>query len=388
MDTHDHYSSVKKTILLFTDWYEPGYKAGGPIRSCVNFVQQMKEDYSIFIFTTDRDLDATTPYPGVVVDQWTTQEKNVQIFYASPGFLSWKNIRQQLKIVHPDFIYLNSMFSRFFTIYPLLQAGKGQLPGKIILAPRGMLKQSALQFKQQKKTIYLSLFKWLGLHKGIRFHVTDSTESADVRRQFGESASTHLVSNFPGSVTDYPGSLSKKPGMVSIIFVGRIHPIKNLDYLLEILPQLTGNISLTVVGNEEDQAFAQHCKNLADKFPATITVDFAGEIPNHQLGALIAQHHIFALPTRGENFGHAIFEALRAGRPVLISDQTPWRNLPKRKAGWDLPLDNKNAFTAALQQAIDLDQATYNEWSIGAWQYVKDQVQQSDLKTAYYKLFS
>ena len=41
----------------------------------------------------------------------------------------------------------------------------------------------------------------------------------------------------------------------------------------------------------------------------------------------IARSDVFLLPTGGENFGHAIFEALSCGVPVLISDQTPWRGL-------------------------------------------------------------
>ncbi len=54
-----------KKILVCCDWYEPGFKAGGPIRSCVNFVNQMKEDYQIYVLTSDRDLDEQAPYEGI-----------------------------------------------------------------------------------------------------------------------------------------------------------------------------------------------------------------------------------------------------------------------------------------------------------------------------------
>ena len=60
----------RKKILLFADWYEPGYKAGGPIRSCVNFVRQMQPDYRIYVFTSDRDLGSSFPYPDVKTDKW------------------------------------------------------------------------------------------------------------------------------------------------------------------------------------------------------------------------------------------------------------------------------------------------------------------------------
>ena len=54
----------KKKILLFTDWYEPGYKAGGPIQSTRNFVVAMHELYSISVITSDTDLGETKPYEG------------------------------------------------------------------------------------------------------------------------------------------------------------------------------------------------------------------------------------------------------------------------------------------------------------------------------------
>jgi glycosyltransferase involved in cell wall biosynthesis len=58
-------------------------------------------------------------------------------------------------------------------------------------------------------------------------------------------------------------------------------------------------------------------------------------------------------PTLGENYGHVICEALNAGCPVLISNQTPWRNLQEKGVGWDFPLEEEERFTATLQQCVD-----------------------------------
>src|SRR5689334_4388168 len=150
--------SMNKTILVFADWFEPGFKAGGPIRSCVHFVHQMKERYNIYVFTTDRDLNDTVPYNNIEPDKWLAYDKEVQVFYCSPPQLSWSNIQKQEKDIQPDFIYLNSMYSRYFTIYPLLMQRLGLISSKIILAPRGMLKESAVQFKSSKKKLFLWAF--------------------------------------------------------------------------------------------------------------------------------------------------------------------------------------------------------------------------------------
>ena len=71
--------------------------------------------------------------------------------------------------------------------------------------------------------------------------------------------------------------------------------------------------------------------------------------------ATLAGYDLFLLPTRGENFGHAIFDALEVGLPVLISDQTPWRDLERIGAGWSLPLADPDRFAATIDRLATLE---------------------------------
>ncbi len=79
---------------------------------------------------------------------------------------------------------------------------------------------------------------------------------------------------------------------------------------------------------------------------------------------------------------------MAAGKPVLISDQTPWRNLSTAQAGWDVPLQQPDKYTNALQQAVGFNQSEYDALSKGAWQFVRQFVQQSELTKAYNNIFS
>jgi glycosyltransferase involved in cell wall biosynthesis len=279
------------------------------------------------------------------------------------------------------------MYSRYFAVYPLMMRRMGLISQKIILAPRGMLKASALQFRKTKKKVFLRLFRLLRIPGLLQFHATDLTEQNDVRKQFGERVAVTVAPNLGATVPPYAGTITKRTQELSIVFTGRLHPIKNLDYLLELLPALAGSISLTVVGSEENRQYVALCKSLAAKLRPGINVQFVGEIPNKRLPGILHQHHIFALPTQGENFGHAIFEALAAGKPALISDQTPWQNLYEKKAGWVIDLKQKELFIKALQQAIDFNQEQYNEWSLGAWQHAVQFAQQPEVKELYSNLF-
>lgn len=375
---------------MFTDWFEPGFKAGGPIRSCVNFARHMKDTHQVYVFTSDRDLGSESGYPGIETDRWITFEERILVYYCSPQALTWQNIKHQCLQIRPDFLYLNSMYSLHFTIYPLLitQTKRKKLSARVILAPRGMLKESALYYKRNKKKVFLSLFFLAGFHRKVIFHATDPKEVADVKKLFGAKTRIAEAGNFPGYVEKYRGDLLKQKGLLKVVFIGRLHPIKNLDFLLKLLPSVNGKVVLTVVGGEEDKQYAQICRNIARDLKRDITVKFAGEIPNKEIRSVLDDHHLFALPTNGENFGHAIFEALAAGKPVLISDQTPWKDLQSKKAGWDLPLQAPELFTRAMQQAVDFTQEDFNDWSWHAWKYVDEQAKNNNLQSAYQKLFN
>jgi glycosyltransferase involved in cell wall biosynthesis len=383
----DGFISNKQKILVMIDWFWPGYKAGGPISAAVNFIKYMQHDYELYIFTSDRDLNDSSPYEGITINTWLNYE-NCKVFYSSPSNLSWKSIDNIIQQIKPDFVYLNSLFSRYFTIYPLLLYKKRNFSAKVILAPRGMLRVSALQFKSFKKKIFLFGFKRFGFHKSIFFQATDETEYNDIRTHFGVRTNVSLAGDFPIQVPEYAGSINKEPGQLKIIFVGRLHPIKQLDFLLRLLHGLKGDILLTIAGDEEDKIYVESCKKIMQTFSSNIKVVFKGGVPGQQLPGLLAQHHIFALPTKGENFGHAIFEALAQGRPVLISDQTPWLQLAAYKAGWDLPLAEPAAFRTVVEQAVAMDQQAYDEWSKAAWKFASNYIKQSNLITTYKNLFN
>jgi glycosyltransferase involved in cell wall biosynthesis len=373
-----------KKILVMTDWYEPGFKAGGPIRSCVNFAAHMKSRYEIFILTGDRDLGDSTPYKEIKVGSWL-QADGVNIFYASPAEQSYASLKKIIADVNPDYIYLNSLFSRRFTIFPILMQWLGSLKGRLVLAPRGMLKASALNFKKAKKTIYLLLFRLVGIQKKILWQATDSQERQDILQKF-PNAQIIEAANFSAPVLLQAKPIVKTSGTLRMIFVGRIHPIKNLDYLLCRINETKADIQLDIVGSLEDAAYWKRCQEQISRFG--LKVNFMGELNHDRLLSVLERSHIFALPTTGENFGHAIFEAFAAGRPALISDQTPWRNLSEAMAGWDIPLDNTAEFRAAIESALNWDQINYDQWSRSAWNFAVKNVDSDGLMNTYKKLFS
>lgn len=377
----------KYKILLMIDWFDPAFKAGGPIRSCINFINCFQNDFELFVFTGCYDLGSTEILQGIEPGKWNIYNGKAQVFYALPKQLNRISIADLVNELEPDYIYLNSMFSLKFSLLPLWLKKSGRIQSSIILAPRGMLKKSALAFKPVKKKLFLLLSRITGLQNLVTFQATDTQEQLDIN-QFFPKATIVLASNLPGVVAEQPMFIEKKSGTLSIIFVGRIHPIKNLAYLLTIIAPLQGEISLTIIGAKEDPAYWEDCSQLVNKLPSTISASFLGEQTHDFILSQIEKHHLFVLPTQGENFGHAIFEALALGRPVMISDQTPWRNLKEKNAGWDIPLDQPQKFKEAFHQAIQWNQNEFDAWSTAALSVAKNLTEQTDLKSNYFKLFS
>lgn len=375
-------------ILLFTDWYAPGFKGGGPIRSAVNFAGEMCRDYDIYICTTDRDLGDTEPYADIEADKWTRRE-TIYIFYASPQWLGWRNIKNLIRTVAPDFIYLNSMYSRFFTIYPLLLHRVSKISSQIILAPRGMLQEGAMQYKTRKKKLFLEILQNLHVLKNASGHATDEQEKRDISTHLPDISNVKVIPNFSSSPHAYKMAL-KKAGEINLVFISRISSKKNLTFLLAVLGRITGSIimNLTIRGSIEDESYWEECKTLINKLPGNIRVYYDGPVENEKVSSIIQQHHLFVLPTFGENFGHAIFEALAAGRPVLISDQTPWRHLERQHAGWDLPLEDFGAFINVIESVAQMDNTAFEQWSRGAWEYANTHSENEKLREQYKKLFS
>ena len=379
-----------KRILVFADWYEPGYKAGGPIQSARNFVIGMAGLFQVAVLTTDTDLGETYPYPDIPANQWVSRPPGIRIYYATRKLLNSALLLELIDSQKPDFIYLNSMYSTRLTILPLLLLWRKKIQAKVVLSPRGMLRESAIRSKSTRKKIFISLLNRLGIPENIHFHATDEQEKKDIHRYFPRAGRVVLIPNFSATLPQGLSFLEKVPGRLRCVFISRIMGIKNILFFLQVLQSVPISIllELAIYGEVEDAAYWQESQKQIQSLPKHIQVNYHGPLPHAQVIPTLEQHHIFVLPTRGENFGHAIYEALTAGRPVLISDKTPWLGLREKEIGWDLSLDEPASWLKAVEEAAGFDQSTYNRWSARCREFAGDHQEKSDLKKEYIKLFT
>jgi glycosyltransferase involved in cell wall biosynthesis len=360
-------------ILTFVGSYLPGYKAGGPIRTLSNMVESLSDDYVFKIITRDRDLGDDHPYPGIKQNEWN-EVGHSQVYYLDYANLSFLNIIRLVKKTPYDVIYFNSFFSWDFTIKPLLLRWIKLIPPTtpIVVAPRGEFSAGALALKTFKKKLYISTVKILRLYKNVIWQASSEHEKEDILRIIGKDTDVFIAPDVPAPIGK--GNFlrvvnHKKPGIIKCIFLSRIARMKNLQVALDILKNIKGRVEFNIYGPLEDIAYWRECQESIRKLPKNIYVNYRGLIPHEEVGAVFSEHHLFLFPTLGENFGHVIIESLVAGCPVLISDQTPWRNLEQEGVGWDLPLDRLEVFQQVLQKCVDMGEEEFRQLSRRATEY-------------------
>jgi glycosyltransferase involved in cell wall biosynthesis len=172
-----------------------------------------------------------------------------------------------------------------------------------------------------------------------------------------------------------------------IAFFGRITPVKNVHFMIDVLARIRTSATADLYGPIEDEDYWAHCLTAIEALPPHVTVTAKGCIANEDVPATVAGYDLFFLPTLGENFGHAINEALGAGVPALISDRTPWQALESHEAGWSLPLDKPDAFVRAIDAFAVLDEAGRLRLRRGARRLAERRFAESDAIAAHRAMF-
>ncbi len=356
---------ARPKFLIMADWYLPGYKSGGPVRTIASVVERFGDQFDLRVITRDRDCGDTEPYQDVRSDCWTRVGK-AQVWYASR--VSLATIRTLVRDVDPQVIYLNSFFSILSRRILLLRMCRLMPVAKIVMAPRGELSPAALKIKWLRKRLYLLLCNSTSLLSGILWQASSELERQQIGEVSGVMAEIHVASDLKVEhIPEFtvPGR-HKCVGHACFVFLSRISRIKNLEQVLRLLAGISGTVELDIYGPLEDRKYWRGCERAIGKMPTSVRVRYCGSVPHDQSAVTISQYHFFVLPTLGENFGHAILEALIAGCPVLISDRTPWTGLVEKKAGWDLPVDALEQWHSVLQRCVDMGQSDYDELSAGA----------------------
>jgi glycosyltransferase involved in cell wall biosynthesis len=367
-------------VFISIPWFLPSYKAGGPIQSIANLVNNCTEGITYYIFCSNKDLNNETNV-GKPFNEWVMHNKHTYVWYDT-GFMLRNNLLVEIKKIQPDILYIIGLFNWDYNIIPLLYG----TAKKRILSVRGMLHPGALSQKSIKKKIYLALLKLIKIKKNISFHATNNEEANYITNVFGSDCKVNVAGNFSKAI-QLTNSLQKKEKVLKLITIALISPMKNHLLVLQALSNCTGNIEYNIYGPIKAAEYWELCKKQLALLPTNIKVQYHGEINPELVENVLAQNHVFIMPSKSENFGHALVEALSTGKPIITSHGTPWNNLLDNKAGVNCNEDVQS-ITHAINFFCEMNAGTYEQFSDGAIQYALQKNNKDALHHQYQQMFT
>ena len=289
-------------------------------------------------------LAARGDVPGVVLDihsQWSFPAK----FAVSPSLA--RALARKSALV--DIVHNHSLWSMVN-----LAAG-WVVPGhraKLVTSPRGTLSAWALSRSRGLKRLLWPLQRRV-LSRADLLHATSEVELQEIRAQ-GFAAPVAIIPNGI-DLPDLPPAKKAAPNELrTLLYLGRIHPIKGLDRLLEAWVRLQPQYPewRLVIAGRGEHAHVDEVNELAVRLGVQ-RVEFTGPLYGNAKAAAYFAAELFVLPTHSENFGMVVAEALAHGCPAVVSRGAPWAGLEEEGCGWWV--DNSvpsmvEALSAAMQQ--------------------------------------
>lgn len=366
----------RPVILVFSDFYLPGYKSGGSMRTLVNTIDRLGRRYDFRVVTRDHDGKSDkTPYSEVEINGWNSIG-DATVKYLSRNRISLGEVQRIINEVLPDTIYTNSYFSTFTIFVLLLRKFRRIKNVPIIVAPEGEISSAGLELKRGKKRLFMGAASALRIYDDIIWKATSELEASDVKGLGVKEAKIFVAPNLPPRDILPNYSQERKPtkeaGRVRLVYLSRIHPVKNLRFVLEILSRVSGRVELDVFGPiDADREYVEECYRLVEKLPETVTVQFKGGVEHDAVPQTLFDYEFFILASLTENFGHVFLEALASGCPLVISDRTPWVGLEDLGVGWDLSLDQRDRWVEILDRCVGMGAKEYAKFSEQARNYAE-----------------
>jgi glycosyltransferase involved in cell wall biosynthesis len=239
---------------------------------------------------------------------------------------------------------------------------------KVIISPHGLLEPQALLAQSWKKSIVRFLYENSNLKKSSCLVACSEKEASNLSSLNFDVPIAILPNgideNFIKEKTTFQERIlfrktKKIPQEKKILlFISRIHPIKGLPFLLRLILKMKTEIKdadwILVIAGINEKNHEQSLKNFVEKYFLGDIVKFVGPVYGRDKILLYDNASAFVLPSKSENFGIVVIEALARGIPVIASTNTPWSDLTEFKCGWWVKR-NEQDFLITLKNLLKLN---------------------------------
>ena len=312
-------------ILHVVPTYLPATRYGGPIYSVHGLCSALaSNDLSVSVYTTSVD----GPDNSNVDHGRAYLKDDVEIFYFESKYLRRIYYSAQLSgalqenICNFDLLHLHSIF-----LYPTNIAARIARRNHVpyVLSPRGMLEKGLIRSKSSivKKT-WLALIEKKTIENASLIHITSDRESRELDKFNYDFPDRVMIPNGVSGVLCENDRKNVASNRFQILFLGRVNWKKQIDKIIQSLKYIDFEIKLVIAGNDEEGYRSILNKLIIDlglNSEEKIQIDFTGEVNNAQKKHLYLNSDAMLLPSKSENFGNTVIEALAMGCPVIVTPE-------------------------------------------------------------------
>jgi glycosyltransferase involved in cell wall biosynthesis len=353
-------------ILQVTQAYYPFNERGGPaikVRSIARVLAGLGN--KVTVLTADLGFGPREIEAAKVVgdpDGWRTDLDGVEVVYfktrchyrnltINPGILRF--CRRHLKEF--DIVHIYGLYD---TLGPAVGRYCRRLGIPYFLEPLGMTRSIDRGFllkriwKRLGKNYLAHASKWIS---------TSCLERHDLSAE-GVPSEKVLLRYNGIDLNDFKklppvGAFRKSVGIANndpiILFLGRLIPRKGADLLIEALPQIGDeNVKLVIVGPEGESGYQTFLRDTAKSLGVSHQVLFPGPLYEDMQKEAYVDATVFALPSRYENFGNTVAEAIACGTPAVVSDRCGIAPLIDQRAGLVTSYDSQ-AVARTLKELLN-----------------------------------
>jgi len=345
-------------ILFFIGSFFPA-QDGGPNNSIYWIAKHLKNNKNV------KNVDVLTFYKGL-------SPKNIKKYNINPNKFStidginiiyfkyyfFRILSPHLlyyiffKLKKYNFAHLNSVF-----FFPNLLFSLSLILNKIpyCISLRGELENGAIIYKKKIKIFYIKLFARFFLEKSKFIHITSKKEKSQAKHFLKSEKKFILLPN----IIDIPTINKVKLNKKNLLYLGRIHPKKNLETVISSFSQVSKSIhykiKFIIVGTG-DLKYINKLKNYAKKLKIEDRIIFTGFKDQFKKLYYFKNAKYLILASHSENFGNVILEAISNSTPVIVSDNLPWKIIKEYNLGFYFKIKELNQI---LVEAFNIDHKKY-----------------------------
>ena len=377
-----------KKILIVIGHYLPGYRSGGPQRTVENLCAAFEKRAEIYILTLNRDFGIQEQY-DVPTNIWL-KRYGVNVMYVNEKDFGYRLFSAMF--AQFENIYTCSLFARSTYLNMIVNRSNNKGTHNFYVAPMGVFSKGAIEVKFIKKMSFLRLCSTFGLFDNVIWSFSSIDEFNDAKNVIGEKCiKKYVIAEDLPTKIDFENSRrslhTKEPGILKIVFMSRIVPKKNLQFAVDCLNfAIEGSVIFDIYGTLEDEEYWHQVQTKASALPANVSVRYCGELAPEKVVGKLSNYDLFLFPTKGENFGHVIYESLSAGCIPIISDQTPWNDLSEKECGRVVPLSDIKKYRTTITEMMSMNGSDFRKMQLNAIDYAEHKYIQSIKSSGYEKI--